>query len=172
MKKKYECPARPPERKELSNDPIKLCHEISHLSRTKVRQINDSENGAAPRGTRLVLSFLATGDGVTQRELVSATHLSAPTVSVILKDLEDGGFVERRRDSSDMRSHRVYLTSSGRALDAKNIEIIKQVDTAALKGLDDGEREMLMSLLGRIRDNLLYEKETCGEDGEKNEKNI
>lgn len=164
MKKKYECPARPPEREELSNDPVKLCHEISHISRMRVREMNDSEDSAAPRGTRLVLSFLATGDGVTQQELVRATHLRAPTVSVIIKNLEDGGFIERRRDSSDMRSYRVYLTATGRALDEKNIEIIKQVDAIALKGLDAEETERLMELLGRIRDNLLRDKDTCKEE--------
>ena len=166
MKKKYECPARPPEREELSNDPVKLCHEIAHLSRSRVRQMNESDDGAAPRGTRLVLSFLATGDGVTQQELVGATHLRAPTVSVILKNLEDGGFVERRKDGSDMRSRRVYLTDKGRAFDSKNIEIIKQVDTVALCGLDDGERALLMSLLGKIRDNLLFEKEAGRGEGD------
>ncbi len=162
MSKKYECPARPPERAELSNNPVKLCHEISHLSRTRVREMNDSEDSTAPRGTRLVLSFLAIGDGVTQQELVRATHLRAPTVSVILKNLEDGGFVERRRDSSDMRSQRVYLTESGRELDRKNIEKIKQVDSLALTGLEPEETERLMALLGRIRDNLLYEREDKG----------
>ncbi|MBQ7383234.1 MAG: MarR family transcriptional regulator [Clostridia bacterium] len=158
MKKKYECPARPPERAELSNNPIMMCHEISHLSRARVRELNDTDDSAAPRGTRLVLSFLATGDGVTQQELVRATHLRAPTVSVILKNLEDGGFVERRRDSSDMRSHRVYLTERGRELDRKNIEKIKLVDSLGLTGLDAAETEQLMSLLGKIRNNLLCEK--------------
>ena len=164
MKKKYECPARPPERKELSNNPVKLCHEISHISRMRVREINDSEDSAAPRGPRLVLSFLASGDGVTQQELVKATHLRAPTVSGIIKNLEDGGYIERRRDSSDMRSYRVYLTAAGRELDEKNIEIIKQVDAIALEGLDAEDIERLMLLLGRIRDNLLCEKEVCGEE--------
>ncbi|MBO5415161.1 MAG: MarR family transcriptional regulator [Clostridia bacterium] len=158
MKKKYECPARPPERAELSNNPVMMCHEISHLSRARVRELNDSEDSAAPRGTRLVLSFLATGDGVTQQELVLATHLRAPTVSVILKNLEDGGFVERRRDSVDMRSLRVYLTESGRELDRRNIDKIKQVDSLALTGLSAEETAELMLLLGRIRDNLLCDK--------------
>ena len=114
------------------------------------------------------LSFLASGDGVTQLDLVNATHLRPPTISVILKELEADGIVERRRDEADMRSIRVYLTDKGRELDRRNISKIKQLDAVALDGLDNDEQETLMRLLGKIRDNLLDEKNVNKSDMEEN----
>ena len=158
MKSKYKSSPKMPERKELSNNPVKMCHEIAHLFRAKMRDISAGDEMATRHGTRSVLSFLAAGDGVTQLELVNATHLRPPTISVILKELEADGIVERRRDEADMRSIRVYLTDKGRELDSRNISKIKQLDAVALEGLDKEEQEALMRLLGKIRDNLLDEK--------------
>jgi len=158
MDKQYIQPPKRPERKELSNNPVKMCHEISHLSRAHMRELRDLEDIAAPHGTRLVISFLAAGDGVTQLELVNATHLRAPSVSGILKKLEDNGFVERKRDDKDMRAVRVYLTDKGRDLDRRTIDKIRQVDAMALEGLTEAEKEQMMALLEKMRDNLLAPK--------------
>lgn len=144
-----------PEREELSPNPVRMCSEISHIFRARMRDINEADDTSAQPGTRLVISFLATRDGVTQLELVNATHLRPPTISVILKRLEDEGIVHRRRDEKDLRSVRVYLSEKGRELDRRNIKKIKQVEEIALDGLSEAEREMAMSILGRIRENLL-----------------
>lgn len=114
-------------------------------------------------GAHLVLSVLAVSDGVNQLELVRATHLRAPTVSVILKKMEAEGIVERRNDPDDLRAVRVYLTEMGRALDRENIARILKIDAVALRGLDEEERTTLMRILPKLRDNLLAD---FSEDGE------
>lgn len=166
MENRYKSSPRMPERKELSNNPVKMCHEIAHLFRAKMRDISAGDEMSSQHGTRSVLSFLAAGDGVTQLELVNATHLRPPTISCILKDLEAEGIVERKRDKDDMRSIRVYLTDKGRELDRRNINKIKQVDAMALEGISEDDQKALMLLLGRIRDNLLGEKEIIKTDSE------
>ncbi len=153
--KNHTCHARPPERAELSNNPVKMCNEISHLFRAHLRGTCDSDDVMSAHGTRLVVSFLAISDGVTQLDLVKATHMKAPTISVILKRLEDEGLVERKRDTDDLRILRVYLTKKGREIDRLNIERLKATDAAALDGISDEEKEELMRLLLKIRDNLL-----------------
>ncbi len=163
MAKKGQIPARMPEREELRDNPVKLCNDIAHLFRATLRQMSETEDTMAQRGTRLVLSFLAIGDGVTQLDLVKATHLKAPTVSVILKKLEDDGFVERKKDKEDLRALRVYLTENGRELDRRNIDKIKHADAQALEGLNDEECEMITRLLSKIRDNLINIQECRGE---------
>ena len=172
MKKGYKCPARPPEREELSPNPVRMCSEISHIFRARMRDLNEADDTVAQPGTRLVISFLATGDGVTQLDLVNATHLRPPTISVILKKLEEDGIVERRRDENDLRSVRVYLSEKGREMDRRNIKKIKQVEAVALDGLSDGEKELAMALLGRIRDNLLVSNnfKTNSEEAEETDK--
>lgn len=154
MKKKI-CPAPPPQRAELSDTPVKLCNEISRLFRTHMRE-NDPQDGVmSQQGAHLVLSNLASCDGINQLELVNATHLRPPTVSVILRRMEEEGLVTRMTDPDDKRSIRVFLTDKGKKLDKKNISRIKELDATALSGLSPEEISSLMSLLPKIRDNLL-----------------
>ena len=154
MKKKTCNLPHPPERKELSNNPVKLCHEISHLSRAKARE-TVIDGVMSQHGARLVLSWLAINDGITQREVVDATHLQPPTVSVILRKMEEEGIVERRQNPEDKRQTKVYLTEYGMSVDRERIAKIKETDKLAFKGLGDEEYEVLMRLLGKMRENLI-----------------
>ncbi len=168
MKKQIDgFPPAPPPRKELSDTPIKFCNEISRLFRAKLRQSDDSEGVMSQPGAHLVLSRLAVCDGITQLELVRATHLRPPTVSVILQKMEAEGLVERKCDEHDRRAVRVTLTEAGRALDRKNIETIKRIDEVALCDLSEEEIAALMVLLPKIRDNLLNANETNETKGER-----
>ncbi len=149
-------PASPPQRAELSDNPVKLCSEISRLFRAKMREVEDTDGVMTQPGAHLVLAFLAAGDGTTQLELVRSTHLKAPTVSVILKKMEEEGIVRRECDKCDGRAVRVFLTNHGREIDKKHIKLIKSVDANALSGLNESECETLMRLLTKIRNNFIY----------------
>ena len=155
MKNKLCPPAPPPRRKELNDTPVKLCNEISRLFRMHMRE-NDPHDGVmSQQGAHLVLSNLAVNDGITQLQLVKDTHLRAPTVSVILRRMEEEGLVTRQTDPDDRRAVRVYLTDKGKALDKKNIRRIKKLDSVALSGISEEEYAALMTLLPKIRNNLL-----------------
>ena len=153
-------PAQPPERMELSDNPVKLCNEISRLFRAKLRHTENAEGVMTQPGAHLVLAFLASGDGVTQRQLVHSTHLRAPTVSLILKKMEQGGIVRRESDPADARAIRVFLTEQGRKIDSEHIKRIKTIDSEALWGISENEADILMHLLSKIRNNLISEKTT------------
>ena len=78
-------------RKELSDNPVKLCNEIGRLFRNRMRALDGQEGVMSQPGAHLVLSMLAIHDGINQLELVRATHLKPPTVSVIVKSMEAEG---------------------------------------------------------------------------------
>lgn len=145
----------PPKRRELSDNPVKLCNEIARIFRNKMRESCELDGVMSQPGARLVLSVLAIEDGINQRELVARTHLRAPSVSVIIKKMVAEGMVELRTDENDMRSTRVYLTEHGREVDAESINKIKAMDARGLEGIGEEEQAALMALLCRIRDNLL-----------------
>ena len=155
MRKKTEIPAPMPRRKELSDTPIKLCNEISKLFRAHFRENEKHDGVMSQHGAHLVLSTLAVEDGINQKELVSKTHLRPPTVSVILRRMEEEGLVERRSSEADMRSVSVFLTDAGRTLDKENIERIKSIDLYALEGITESEIASLMEILPKIRNNLI-----------------
>lgn len=159
MGENRKIPSELPKRAELSDNPAKLCNEIGRLFRNRMRSLEGQEGVMSQPGAHLILSMLAINDGINQLELVRTTHLKPPTVSVILKNMEAEGLVERRSDPQDLRATRVYLTENGRLLDQKNIERIRAMDAHALRGLSEAECETLMPLLMRIRDNLLWDGE-------------
>ena len=162
---KKECfsMSAPPRRCELGSNPVKLCHEISRLTGARVRGAN-IEGVMSQHGARLVLSALAMSDGASQREIVEMTHLRPPTVSVILRKMQDEEIVELFKNPEDKRELRARLTQKGREIDRNGLEKIRQTDALALEGLSEDERATLMTLLGKIRENLLSEQKNEEEE--------
>ena len=72
--------------------------------------------------------------------------------------MTDEGMVELRPDETDMRIKKVYLTEYGRQTDRDGIKRIQSMDATGLRNISDDERKTLMSLLCKIRENLLDEK--------------
>jgi len=153
-KKIFSAAPMPPPRKGCEDNPVKLCHDISHLTRAKVRESNIDGIMSQP-GARFVLAFLAANDGVTQRKIVEATHLRPPTVSVIISKMQDEGMVSIEQNPLDRRQTVVLLTERGRAIDAEVVSKIRETDALALKGLDADEIEILMKLLTKMKDNMI-----------------
>lgn len=52
---------------------------------------------------------------VTQKELARVNHMSAPSISVAVKQMRASGWLSRRQDPNDGRSATLRLTRSGRA---------------------------------------------------------
>jgi DNA-binding MarR family transcriptional regulator len=96
------------------------------------------------------LGFLVQNPGSIQRDIADLTRTSAASVSSLLQGLERRGLVERRTESGNERSKRVFPTPAG-------IEVIAGFDTAMadadetiLAPLDEAERAMLHALLTKI----------------------
>ena len=138
--------------------PMKLINEISRLMGDKIREKCD-DNPISQKSGRLILIELSKRDGRTQLDLVNATHLKAPTISVALQKLEHEGIVYRRPDEYDLRATRVFLTEKGRELDNKIRKRIMEEEALAMVNLTEAECETLMKLLGKIKQNLIIEKE-------------
>lgn len=138
--------------------PMKLIGEISRMMGEKIREKCD-DNPVSQKSGRLILIELAKRDGRTQLDLVNATHLKAPTISVALQKLEHDGIVYRRPDEYDLRATRVFLTEKGRELDNRIRKRIMEEEALAMVNLTEAECETLMKLLGKIKQNLINEKE-------------
>lgn len=82
------------------------------------------------------------------RELTRLLKLEAPTLSPLLKRLENAGLVERKRDPADERSVLVRLTERGRDLRAR----AAHVPTAVFErlGMSTRELESLQDVLSEV----------------------
>src|SRR5262249_7278043 len=70
-------------------------------------------------------------------------------VVLLLNDLEDRGYVSRRRDPSDRRRHLVELTPPGRRALARAERAQEGIEDDVLRALDAEERATLWRLLTR-----------------------
>lgn len=109
-----------------------------------------AEHGVHP-GQAHCLGMLMANEGIAQRDLAQALHVSAPTLSRMLGALERCGAVERRADEADRRLTRVYSTARGRAL----ADVVRRASDAyvaqtvgALKAEDRVELARLLDILG------------------------
>jgi DNA-binding MarR family transcriptional regulator len=75
--------------------------------------------------------------------------MDANNVVLLLNELEDLGFVTRRRDPSDRRRHLVELTPSGRTGLSSAEHAQETIEDDVLQALDASERAVLWQLLAR-----------------------
>jgi DNA-binding MarR family transcriptional regulator len=97
----------------------------------------------------MALSYLGDHDGAPQHELVDALCMDAKNVVLLLNELEESGYLVRRRDSEDRRRHRVHITETGRAALERAARAQEQIEDEVLRDLDADERATLWTLLTR-----------------------
>lgn len=123
-----------------------LIHEIARITHEQITR----ECPEMQRSCRLIMMELAHKDNVTQLDLVRATHLKAPTVSVSLQKMEKDGLVLRKPDEDDLRATRVSLTDKGHETDRLIVSKIQEREREAESCLTDEELLQLRSLLMKI----------------------
>lgn len=101
-----------------------------------------------------LLFRLWSDDGITQMQLCEHLNCEPPTVTNMVKSLEQNGFIQRKRDEHDARVMRIYLTDKGRALE-KPVDIKwKQQQEKLLHSVSEEERLILLDLITRMEKNL------------------
>ncbi len=97
----------------------------------------------------MALSYVRDHDSTPQQELAEALCMDANNVVLLLNELEDLGYVARRRDPDDRRRHLVELTEEGfRALSSAE-RAQETIEDDVLRALDPDERAILWRLLTR-----------------------
>ncbi len=87
--------------------------------------------------------------GIRVNELAQLLQLSAPTVSVGLRRLEDEGWVRREPDPEDKRSFQLYLTDKAKNF-AKRVQEFERKQTGVfLSALSAEEQAQLVHLLDK-----------------------
>ncbi|GAA2615896.1 MarR family winged helix-turn-helix transcriptional regulator [Paractinoplanes durhamensis] len=97
-----------------------------------------------------VLGYLVQTPGAIQRDIAEVSRTSAASVSSLLQGLERRGLVERRTESGNERSKRVYATAAGAELISGFETAMADVEEIILGPLDQAERATLHALLTKI----------------------
>lgn len=97
-----------------------------------------------------VIAILGEGRGMAPRDIVARAKLDKVTVSRAAKSLETRALVERCADEVDQRSHRLTLTTAGRALYDEVAPEALAMEQRLFADFASWERGALESLLRRI----------------------
>ena len=145
-----------PEREELQGLPQapRIIMDISRMLRYRVRSKETEAGVMQSHAARLLMAHLAVCGKMSQLALAEKTHFSTPTVSILLRKMEQEGYVLRSPDARDRRVMLVSLTQKGIAFDREHLDRISENDRRATAGFTPEEEEILVSLLLRMQDNL------------------
>lgn len=106
-------------------------------------------------GQDKLLYRLWSSDGITQMQLCEYLKCEPPTVTNMVKSLEQNGFIYRNRDDKDARVMRIFLTDQGRLLEESvKLKWERQQDKL-LQTILPEERLLLRRMLKQMESNLL-----------------
>lgn len=101
-----------------------------------------------------LLYRLWSGDGITQMQLSEHLHCEPPTITNMVKSLEQNGFIYRKRDDKDARVMRIFLTNKGKDIEEPIRSIWQQHQEKLLKSISTEERLFLRRLMKQMESNL------------------
>jgi DNA-binding MarR family transcriptional regulator len=97
----------------------------------------------------MLLSYLRAAAPAQQQQVCESLWLDPNNCVLLLNELEDMGYVERRRDPIDRRRHVVELTDDGRHALERAEQAQESLEDEILGPLSEEERATLRSLLRR-----------------------
>ncbi len=122
------------------------------IQKALVSSVKDT--GLTP-GQPKILDYLLHHDGAIQKEIAMFCHIEPASLTTILNGMERKGYIERKSVENNRRSLHVYLTKTGREYaDRLNLEFAR-IESEALKGFSEANKQQLYDLLGRIYQNMV-----------------
>jgi MarR family transcriptional regulator, temperature-dependent positive regulator of motility len=120
---------------------------VTRLSRLVYRRVDEQALGMHLKSF-VTLSQLREGP-MSQQALGEVCALDANLLVLLLNELEQAGFVARRRDPADRRRHIVELTPTGRTALERAERYIGSLEDDVLAALTPEERVQLGELMSR-----------------------
>jgi DNA-binding MarR family transcriptional regulator len=97
-----------------------------------------------------ILRAIASEPGPSQQSLSVQLGLLPSRVVAYVDELEDHGYVERRRNPSDRRLHALFLTPAGKKLMRKLSELARRHEQRMTASLGAAQRNTLRELLTTV----------------------
>lgn len=133
-------------------------HDVFRLlQRNWHRRLRDSGIGISPAQSRVLAEVHRQG-GLTQTALADSVEMEKAPLGRLLDRMEELGLVERKPDPDDRRARLVFHTAKAESMDEPMWGVARGMFEAALTGISPAEYETLLSLLDRMKQNMLAEE--------------
>lgn len=141
---------------------MRIGFRIKTLSRMIKKEIDNTptfrqnENLTGIQGW--VLRFLydkeKAGEDVFQRDVERTFQIRRSTATELFNTMEQNGYVVRTPVERDARLKKLSLTEKGRHLQEEVLSAIDGVDQSLTRGFTEEEKETLIRLLEKLKENL------------------
>ena len=121
---------------------------LTRLSRDVYRRATEDVIGIRLKQF-IALDYLRELGGTTQQQLGETLHLDKNNCVILLNDLEEDGYVERRRDPRDRRRHLVEMTPVGEKALGRAEAKLETLEDEVIGELNSEERATLRELLAK-----------------------
>jgi MarR family transcriptional regulator, organic hydroperoxide resistance regulator len=102
----------------------------------------------------MILFHLWREDGMAQNVLAQALNITPPTATNTLQRMERNGWIRRRRDETDQRIVRVFLTQRAISLRQEVRNTFRELDRELTGVLSENELDILMASLLKVHQHL------------------
>ncbi|AGC68179.1 transcriptional regulator, MarR family [Thermoclostridium stercorarium subsp. stercorarium DSM 8532] len=143
-----------------SNDAEKVGNkEIIHqlisfaIKHRKIMQHYLDKTGVYHAQHRLLME-IARNPNVSQNDIARSMDVSAATIAVSLKKLENKGYIRRETDEGDNRLNKIIITEKGNNVVEQSKQIFKQTNQKVFEGFTYDEKCTLFVLLQKLDNNL------------------
>ena len=97
--------------------------------------------------------YIAKHEGCTQKQLAESLLMDNGYVTRTLKKLESLQMIRRINNNDDKRIINLFLTDSGKKAFEKSRMLFKKWDKEVFSGISSEEREQIMNLMQKIKQN-------------------
>jgi MarR family transcriptional regulator, temperature-dependent positive regulator of motility len=122
---------------------------LTRLARAVFARTTEEVLGMRLKQYSVLSDLRDSGGALSQQSLCGAMHLDPNYVVLLLNEVEEAGYAERRRDPADRRRHIVELTPAGRRALERAEAGMQSVEDEVLSGLSQKQRVELGRLLSQ-----------------------
>lgn len=107
------------------------------------------------RGQHQMLMYLARQEQIpSQKQIADRFEISPAAVAVMLKKLENGGYVERKPSKTDNRFNEISITPKGREIVEQSRQTFDAIDQIMFRQVEEEEIDALIDTLDHICSNI------------------
>lgn len=98
-----------------------------------------------------LIGALVRAEGCNQAQLAELMQITPISLGRLVDRMEKAGWVERREEAGDRRSHRLFLTKKAHAIRPALRKLSDETQDEALASLDPAQRRQLLESLAQVR---------------------
>lgn len=135
---------------------MELVHTVMHLARSRQHQLlrGDTGGGELTHLETKVLGFFSRHAGATLSDLAQHSGRDKAQLTRMIKGLRERDLLTSQADADDRRNQRLSLTPRAQSMMDRLQRQVQAVNSVALKGLGDAQRQTLKTLLLQVQANL------------------